>query len=112
MRSERGGHAAPPERLREIYAASLRNFPRAIEEFDRVEAFDNTALSGRPRLVLVAERGRITYLAQNPPSWLKESFRGKEYARARRAWRKARPGRARPASHSRCARWALCKVLA
>ncbi len=27
MRSERGGHAAPPERPREIYAASLRNFP-------------------------------------------------------------------------------------
>jgi predicted ABC-type ATPase len=90
MRSERGGHAAPPDRLREIYAASLGNLPRALREFDRVEAFDNTALSGRPRLVLVAEHGRITYLAPNPPSWVKESFRGMEHTFGNLESRKAR----------------------
>ena len=76
MRSQRGGHSATPERLREIYSASLRHFPRAIKELDRVDAFDNTAFSGRPRLVLVARRGRITYVTPHPPSWLKESLRG------------------------------------
>ena len=27
MRADRGGHSAPPERLRSIYEASLKNFP-------------------------------------------------------------------------------------
>ena len=79
MRAEGGGHAAPPERLRYIYEMSLRNFSRALREFDRVEAFDNTQLSARPRLVLAAERGRITHIAENPPSWLERSLMGTEY---------------------------------
>lgn len=79
MRAESGGHSAPPERLRNIYEMSLRNFSRALREFDRVEAFDNTQLSARPRLVLTAERGRITHIAEDPPSWLERSLMGTEY---------------------------------
>jgi predicted ABC-type ATPase len=75
MRAERGGHSASVARIRETYDASLKHFPRALEVFDEVTAFDNTALAQNPRLVLVAEHSRITYLAENPPSWLKESLR-------------------------------------
>ena len=45
-RAERGGHAASPTRIREIGEASLKNFPRAIREFDRVRAYDNSRPDG------------------------------------------------------------------
>ena len=34
-RAEAGGHSAPPERIREIYKASLKNLPRALARIGR-----------------------------------------------------------------------------
>ena len=79
MRADRGGHSATVEKIRETYAVSLKHFPRALRDFEEVTAFDNTALAEDPRRVLIAERGRITYLAEEPPSWLEKSLRGSEY---------------------------------
>lgn len=79
MRADRGGHSASVEKIRETYAASLKHFPRALREFEEVTAYDNSALAEDPRVVLIAERGRITYLTEEPPTWLEKSLRGTEY---------------------------------
>jgi len=89
MRADRGGHSASAARIRKTYEASLKHFPRALRELDEVTAFDNSALAQNPRLVLVAERGRITYVAQEPPSWLQKSLTGTEYATRRPGPREA-----------------------
>ena len=79
MRADGGGHSASVNRIRETYKASLRNLPRAMRELDQVIAFDNTRHAQDPVPVMVAERGRITYLAEGKPSWLVESLKGTEY---------------------------------
>ncbi len=78
-RAERGGHAATPGRLHEIREASRKNFPDAVREFDRVRAYDNSRWAERPSLVFEARNGQLHYVEDEPPSWLKEAFRGTEY---------------------------------
>jgi len=75
MPAAHGGHAASAATIRRTYEASLSHFPRALKEFDAVVAFDNSAFAQDPRIVLVSEHGRITFVAMNPPAWLSESFR-------------------------------------
>ena len=60
-----GGHSAPAARIREIYALSLSNLPRAIEVFDDVLLFDSTAFDTAPRLVARYESG--VAILRNPP---------------------------------------------
>lgn len=81
IRAERGGHSAPPERVREIYEASLKNFPRALAEFDYVSVFDNTDIENRrqPLLVLETLHGRIFTLAPEVPAWVANALRGTAY---------------------------------
>lgn len=70
-RAENGGHSAPPERIREIYAASLRNLLLAPKNFHYLQVFDNsdaTHFDG-PILVLEIVRGEVKFLAANPPEW-------------------------------------------
>jgi len=78
-RADRGGHAATPGRIRDIREASLRNLPRAIREFDRVRAYDNSRWAEQPRVVLEARKGKLRYLASDVPVWLEESLKGSEY---------------------------------
>ena len=80
-RAERGGHSAPPERIREIYEASLRNLPRALAEFDYVAVFDNTDIENRrqPELVLETLQGRILTLSSQVPEWVENALRGTAY---------------------------------
>lgn len=60
-----GGHSAPEQRIRDIYASSLSNLPRAIELFDEVLLFDSSAFDEVPRLIARYERG--IPVARNPP---------------------------------------------
>jgi predicted ABC-type ATPase len=85
IRADGCGHAAPESLIRQAYAASVKNLPRAIREFDAVTVYDN-ARRGTPehppRLVRVlrAERGRITWVVPSPPRWLGAALEGTEYA--------------------------------
>ncbi len=74
-RARLGGHSAPVETVRETYEASLKNFKRAARECNYVYAYDNTPFGFSPLLVLKAELGRITYIPNEPPSWLETNPR-------------------------------------
>ena len=82
-----GGHGVSPRVIRETYAASMRNLPRAIHTFDLVTVFDGSVqarldeslFEARPRLLLEAQRGTMTYVATLPP-WLAEALSGTEFA--------------------------------
>jgi predicted ABC-type ATPase len=80
-RAVQGGHSAPPERIREIYEASLKNLPRALKEFDSVRVFDNTDTVGgeRPILVLETVDGQMVSLATQVPEWAVKALRGTAY---------------------------------
>ena len=80
-RAEQGGHSAPPERIREIYEASLKNLPRALTEFGYVEVYDNSdrVERGRPTLVLEGINGRIVSLIAQVPEWTVNALRGTEH---------------------------------
>lgn len=71
-RAVQGGHSAPPERIREIYEASLGHLPRALREFDLVRVFDNSDTGKRegPRLVLESVDGHLVSLGSELPEWV------------------------------------------
>lgn len=81
-RAEAGGHAAPPAQIRAIYDSSLTNLAEALDVFDRVRVYDNTASGVGPRLVLEARRGRVTRVVGLPPAWLRRALRGTVHERA------------------------------
>jgi len=72
VRADRGGHSAPADEIRRIHSASMKNLSRALQEFDQVRVFDNSGRGSGPDLVLEAVDGRIRYLADDAPSWLRE----------------------------------------
>lgn len=80
-RAEAGGHAAPPNQIREIYAASLKNLAEALDVFDRASVYDNTTPGVGPRVVLEARRGRVKRVVGWPPAWLRRALRGTPYER-------------------------------
>jgi predicted ABC-type ATPase len=74
-----GGHAAPPERLRDIYRGSMANFPRALREFDTTRVYDNTAHKGKAVLVLVTKAATVSFARDTVPTWLRQALRGTDY---------------------------------
>jgi predicted ABC-type ATPase len=74
VRTDRGGHSAPPDEIRRIHNASMKNLSRAIQEFDQVQVFDNSRHDSGPDLVLEAIDGRIRYVADGAPAWLREAL--------------------------------------
>jgi predicted ABC-type ATPase len=72
VRTDRGGHSAPPDEIRRIHNASMKNLSRAIQEFDQVQVFDNSRHDSGPDLILEAVDGRIRYVADGAPTWLRE----------------------------------------
>jgi predicted ABC-type ATPase len=84
VRADSGGHAAPPDEIRRIHSASMKNLSRAIQEFGQVQVFDNSRHNSGPDLVLEAVDGRVRSLAHGAPDWLREalaSARGGEQQR-------------------------------
>jgi predicted ABC-type ATPase len=80
IRADRGGHSAPPSRVRATYAASMTNLLRALKEFDVVTVYDNSR-RGKPLIrVLEAAARRITFRAGRLPKWLRDLLRGSEFA--------------------------------
>ena len=74
-----GGHSAPADQLQKIHEASLRNLPKAIREMDRIQVYDNSAPDRRPKRVLSAQSGKVTYLHPSPPEWLEVVLAGSEF---------------------------------
>jgi predicted ABC-type ATPase len=74
-----GGHSAPADQLQKIHEASLRNLPKAIREMDRIQVYDNSAPDRRPKRVLSAQSGKVTYLHPSPPEWLEAVLAGSEF---------------------------------
>lgn len=69
-----GGHSASETTLRRIYESSMANLARAIDEFDIVQVHDNTPLDSSHPLILEAHDGVITFLAPDPPAWLRNAL--------------------------------------
>src|ERR1700691_4447381 len=74
-----GGHSAPADQLQKIHEASVRNLPKAIREMDRIQVYDNSAPDRRPKRVLSAQSGKVTYLHPSPPEWLEAVLAGSEF---------------------------------
>lgn len=82
LRAEKGGHSAPPNLIREIYEASLKNLPRAIRETDSIAVIDNS-IPGRQTLLVDAVAGRVQYLTPDAPEWLDTALWGTEFELSR-----------------------------
>jgi predicted ABC-type ATPase len=74
-----GGHSAPADQLQKIHEASVRNLPKAIREMDRIQVYDNSAPDRRPKRVLSAQSGKVTYLHPSPPEWLEAVLAGSKF---------------------------------
>jgi predicted ABC-type ATPase len=67
-----GGHAASEPRLREMYAASMRNLPYAMDTFDHTFVYHSG--SQKPVLQLEIQHGQIV-LAETPlASWIERGL--------------------------------------
>ncbi len=86
-RLEAGGHGVPPEVITATHEASMKNLPRALAQFDAVVVYENAGLAGPeidpaslfPRLVLEAQSGRVTFVAEGPPEWLRKALAGSRF---------------------------------
>lgn len=74
-----GGHSASADQLLDIHRKSLGNLAEAIRGMDGIQVMDNSAPGGEPLLLLEAQDGRVTYLAEETPDWLAGSLRGTQY---------------------------------
>ena len=79
-RAQSGGHSAPREVLLDIYTASLGNLVEAIRTVDAIDVRDNSEPGSRPRKLLEALSGQVTYRAPDPPPWLVKALSGSEFA--------------------------------
>jgi predicted ABC-type ATPase len=64
-----GGHAVPGDDIRRLYERSLENLPEAVRLAHTAVLLDNTAQTHNR--VLEAADGKVVWLAQNPPAWVK-----------------------------------------
>lgn len=71
MRTMRGGHDVPEEKLRERYPRTLENLRRAIQRLPYVFIQDNSLLYESHRPVARFEAGKAVWLADSVPDWLK-----------------------------------------
>jgi predicted ABC-type ATPase len=77
-RAARGGHSASETTLRRIHASSLANLPIALvpekSGIEIVRIFDNSQPESRAVLVLAARRGKIVWLRDPFPDWLRQGL--------------------------------------
>ncbi|KAF0243812.1 MAG: hypothetical protein FD180_3067 [Planctomycetota bacterium] len=86
-RVQLGGHGVTAAVLKDTYAASMHNLPRALAAFDLVQVYDNSlpasptqSQSSTAPLVLETLHGRTTVASESPPVWLRNALRGSAYA--------------------------------
>jgi predicted ABC-type ATPase len=69
-----GGHSAPEERLREIYARSLEHLREAVVLFDEVVLYDSTKFNAAPELVAKFAGGVLVHRAETLPHWCTDAL--------------------------------------
>ena len=67
-RAARGGHFVPDADVRRRYARSVANAANALRLPDFASCYDNSG--DGPRLVLVAEAGKVMWQAEVVPDWV------------------------------------------
>ena len=67
-RAARGGHFVPDADVRRRYARSVANAANALRLPDFARCYDNSG--DGPRLVLVAEAGKVMWQAEVVPDWV------------------------------------------
>jgi predicted ABC-type ATPase len=70
LRGLAGGHSAPAEQIRGIYAASLANLRRALEVFDHVRVYDNSVKGAAPSAEAARVDEGVISLAADAPAWV------------------------------------------
>ncbi|MFI5300768.1 MAG: hypothetical protein ACHREM_22015 [Polyangiales bacterium] len=75
LRGLLGGHAAPPDEVRDIYRRSLANLELALDLFERVHLYDSTPTMQRPTLVARKSAERFVRVAASMPAWVPDRFR-------------------------------------
>ena len=73
-RAERGGHDVPTDKIRGRYARLPEMVRAAVRLVDRAFIVDNSYLDRALRDVVVFERGRTTYVVEDPPKWTQRIF--------------------------------------
>jgi predicted ABC-type ATPase len=77
-RAARGGHSASETTLRRIHGSSLANLPIALKPeesgIEIVRIYDNSRPESRPVLTLAARQGRIVWLRDLFPDWLRQAL--------------------------------------
>lgn len=75
LRNLMGGHNVPAADVRRRYSRSLRNLADVCLIANRVVVLDNSssALESMER-ILEMQEGRIVFMLQNPPEWLRRSL--------------------------------------
>ena len=68
-RVAQGGHDIPGVDVRRRFARSLANLPEAVRLADAATLFDNSG--AHPELILESREGRVTWITDSPPEWLK-----------------------------------------
>jgi predicted ABC-type ATPase len=77
IRGLMGGHSAPPSQIREIYAASLANLRLAVEVFDDVHVYDNSAFGVVPAAASARVVGGVARIATDAPAWVAQAVAGR-----------------------------------
>jgi len=75
IRGLAGGHSAPEEEIRDVYARSMSNLILAPDVFDRIELYDNAAWMAAPRLVGRVIGHRLAVNVQPLPEWVPRALR-------------------------------------
>jgi predicted ABC-type ATPase len=75
LRGLAGGHSAPEDEVRDIYARSLSNLITAANVFDRIELHDNSARGVAPRFLGEIRERRLMAAVDPVPSWVPEPLR-------------------------------------
>lgn len=64
-----GGHDVPENKIRERYARNQPLIRQAAIEADSAYVFDNSRQDKPPRLAIGLDRGRVSMVGENVPSW-------------------------------------------
>jgi predicted ABC-type ATPase len=71
MRVSQGGHDVPDDKLRSRFPRILVNLQSAIAQLPHVLIYDNSDLNAPYRQLAAFDHGRLRYVAETAPKWLR-----------------------------------------
>ncbi len=74
-----GGRDVESSNVRAVHERSLLNLRRALQELDRVEAYDSSARETKPSFQFVASRGAVCLRAEHLETWAREALASLEH---------------------------------